>query len=628
METIAKGYRGLMRRYPYMTARLRWDILVLQAVLLCGFVIPLTSAALRDNDQAAILSGALQLARKEASFWHASFYNYDKQYGTYVLTAGALQLWRKANPVIVGNALQLLLFSIGMFSLVVGPGRYRNTPLWLLLPALLCPALILYAPFLSTATFSFGFILLAFATSGLFRTRTTEPVVYLLLALAAACRGDVVLAVPAFLLAQMPRKVPSRLLRDRRVWWSLTSAIGPVLFGRLIYTQPVRNLAPFFMGKVFAAFIVFALGVGALILMVLLFVAYARLAGQRRGWRWFYALLSASVLIPFVFYSIQLHSPRYFYLTCAVLIFVGCSRRTAALYRAMRARWGGQVRLAVCAITAASVAPWVVGAYAPSLSHIRPTLVHSTTFPTADGRFPMGGYAAFVYKLRVAGQFGVDHNQRIWLSATRVRYETCPDGRVPLLDTPMVNYLELAVRLQNKTPAVLDSWPSGSCAFVYTDARSLTRQQSAGPSRDLSSLLRWQVSVASRDSQSGQPILLVQARGPASEEARLFSELRRYFSGREFEVFFANQATLGDHGTLELTPPYQYVLFSDAIPCSVDTPVGDVSRSGNGARGFLRLAWDWSHERRQSLVRVNCRSAKLWGWAQSVLPPYMSITSR
>ena len=99
-------------------------------------------------------------------------------------------------------------------------------------------------------------------------------------------------------------------------------------------------------------------------------------------------------------------------------------------------------------------------------------------------------------------------------------------------------YLELAVRLQHKTPVIVKDWKKAPCGFMYVDSRSVTRTVSPlSHSPDLRDVLSSSIAVASRDNE-GQPILLVETNKPHSVEGIILLELRDFFGGREFEVMF------------------------------------------------------------------------------------------
>ena len=118
-----------------------------------------------DNDQAGLISGALQLARGEVPFTFADFYNYDKQYGTYLLLAGLYWLAPAADPVLTGNLFQVVLLAAALAAVALRWERTAYPPLILTLPVLLSPGVVLFGPFLGTGSVSLAFLLFAFAVS-------------------------------------------------------------------------------------------------------------------------------------------------------------------------------------------------------------------------------------------------------------------------------------------------------------------------------------------------------------------------------------------------------------------------------------------------------------------------------
>jgi hypothetical protein len=138
-----------------------------------------------------------------------------------------------------------------------------------------------------------------------------------------------------------------------------------------------------------------------------------------------------------------------------------------------------------------------------------------------------------VVETRAAG-FALDHNHKIWQSAAATRFEPC-DGRVDLLGTGMVKYLELAAVLQGHAVRELASPEQSACGFVHADARSLTRGYGGNGPGDRPGFFARPMHVAS-DAGGGQPVLRIAASGPPSDLARALEALRARFAGREFEL--------------------------------------------------------------------------------------------
>ncbi|MDQ2712301.1 MAG: hypothetical protein M3Y24_08750, partial [Acidobacteriota bacterium] len=198
--------------------RIRLAVLILQGTVLCLLVCPFVSAVFRDNDQAAILSGSWQIAHRQASFLHATFYNFDKQWGTFLALSALYRLLPRVDPVLAANAALVFVASLAWLSLGIRMGRTRNPPLALVLPILLSPVLILYMPFLGTGWFSLAFLLLAFFFLGNVKSKTSQFIGLLFVVVAAACRADVVLSIPALVLSQSSRTGFLSLLRRPFLW--------------------------------------------------------------------------------------------------------------------------------------------------------------------------------------------------------------------------------------------------------------------------------------------------------------------------------------------------------------------------------------------------------------------------
>ena len=246
-------------------------------------VFPFVGAIFRDNDQATILGGAWQIAHHQASFLRATFYNFDKQWGVFLALSWLFRLFPRADPVLAANVLITVVASLAWLSLGLRTGRTLNAPVPLLMPVLLSPVLVLYIPYLGTGWFSLAFLLLSFFFLGNFTSRASQAIGLILLATAAACRGDVVLAVPALALSQMSRNRPGNLLRRPLLWLIAGAAIVPVLAGKLMAGAAIADTNPLsFDVRSYFGFLLFGL-TPALILLLLLSVALFLCAWPREN---------------------------------------------------------------------------------------------------------------------------------------------------------------------------------------------------------------------------------------------------------------------------------------------------------------------------------------------------------
>jgi hypothetical protein len=608
--------QNLYRRLP-----VRWGMLAYLAAVLMVLVYPFTSGTFRDNDQAALLSGGWQIAHHQVPFWHAWFYNYDKQWGTFVALSGMYDLLPRWDPVFVGNLMQVIVVSAAWVTLAFRTGRNRRAPVILLLPVLASPALILYAPFLGTSWFSLGFFLLAFYFAGSYRPWNIGLAAALIF-VAAACRGDVVLAIPAFVLSQLSRSSLVRLLRRPYAWLMAGAAILPVFIGKLMDIHPSANHNPLgFNWRGYLGVLVFGLTPAVLLLVVWILTSYGRVTIRKRRFRFFYGATALVPFIPLAFYTPQLYTIRYFFLTIASALFIVSSRRSTVIYRAQMARYGW--RIAAAALAVVAIGPWFIGVNLRWLWHPDFTFTNPTRFPTGDGHFPMGAYLGFDREVLFQDQFRIDHNQRIWLAAESVPYETCSDGTVPIELTPMTNYLELAVRLQKKIPKIVFDLHDSPCGILFIDSRSLTREL-VTDNREARKLLTQKVTIVSQRANTGQPILRISASDHPSPDAELFTDIRKIFRGRDFEIYFNNSAVRPAHFIIHTDPTSRYVFFADGGSCAITVDGRSSSRVQPLQLGMLRDFWQDTPSGSSRKLEATC-TGESSGWARTVLPGYMGI---
>jgi hypothetical protein len=585
-------------------------------VVICLIMAALVAPAMRDNDQAGLISGALQLARGEVPFTHAGFYNYDKQYGTYLLLAGLYWLAPAADPVLMGNLFQVLLLVAALAAVALRWERTSYPPLVLTLPVLLSPVVVLFGPFLGTGSVSLAFLLFAFAVSRPGISLGRGLVVCILTAIASACRGDIALAIPAFYLAGTAAAPILTLLRRPYPWLLAFAAVAPVLVGKALDANTSADfLGVSFVPQVWVAFTFFGLGAAGTLLTLIYATAFLVLAITRRHRIGFYAALGAATLLPMVFYSVQLSTPRYFLLSAAILLFLASSRRVNLLYSTgWSTRWRPLVAGGAGLIAAFAAGPWIVGLHAPTLSEIRPTLTSPTLIPTSDGRIPIGAYLGFAVEL-ASNRFLVDHNQKIWLAARSTQYRACDDGTVPLLGTGMVNYLELAVRVAGRSPRIVAGPDQSPCRFAYADARSLLRTYGGAGPGDARDFFKRPITTASATPELGQPVLRVDAAGAITPTASVLEALRGVFGGREFEVYFSSLGPAGGEFGMEPVHPYKAVAFAADPSCRAN---GGIT-SGSEPVPLLVAGPDDASDR----TLIHCPTPSLVGWARTLHPAYM-----
>jgi hypothetical protein len=540
-----------------------WVELGAHALLFWPLVLVLLPGIMRENDQASILHGAYLLSTGAADPLGADFYNYDKQFGSYWAVAGLLRAAGALDPIVVANVAQVLLFGVVVWLLYRKAAVEPTLPRRLALASLLSPVWLLDVSFLSTAIISASFYALAYFTSGLGHKGVRLGAGCGAIFVATACRADVVLALP-FLVWLTSARLPAQriVFRTQTVAYAAASGLALVI-GRLVYTGSTFDTnSPSIVPQVIAAFTVFGLGVNGIIL-VLVLAGLLGAASVRRRHTWFYAFGAISLVLPFVFYLVQLFSPRYFVLTSMMLALLLVSRRAPALLRYLQ-HWQRQTQVMV---GCAALAPLVLGVHAPSfnLASVRPTLGNPTVFPTAVGHWPMGAVWAFAASTRWGGEPAIDHNQAIFSSAMDTSFvPSCPDGRVAIARTPMSAFLELAATLKHQRARLIDLPGDNPCDTAYADLRSLSHtwrnwQESSGAGLR-SALPNFSLAAPSR---SGQPIVVL---GP-DESVRLRDIVQAFtdgFGGREFLVLADGSAPVPEVVALE--PGLDYALASDEPP--------------------------------------------------------------
>jgi hypothetical protein len=568
---------------------------------------PFVSATFRDNDQATILDGAWQLARNRAPFLHAVFYNFDKQWGVFLALSWLYRFFPRTDPVLAGNVLLTILASLAWISLAFRMGRTSNVPLPLVLPVLLSPVLILYIPYLGSAWFSLAFLLLAFFFLGRAGSRATLALGIVSVAAAAACRGDVVLAIPALAVSQMSRTRFLTMVRRPLPWLLAAGTIFPVLMGKIMAGSTIPDTNPLsFDAKTYFGFMVFGLTPALIALLVLNSVLFFRLAVQKRYFGVFYLCVAATPLIPLIFYSLQLYTLRYLFLTIVSILFVVSSRRSVWLYRSLsrRMRWVPGTLIAL------TVVPWLLGLNVPTLNQPRLTVFDPTRFPTGDGLFPMGAYLGFERQVLFRDHSQIDHNQRIWLASRRVVYDGCGDGTVPFLITPMSNFIEFAIRLQNKQPKPIDYMAESPCNVAYVDARSIIRGYRP-TSRD-GNLFEEQILFASTVND-GELIARVDSQAKQTDEGQILKKLAGLFGPREIEIF------TGALSRIPIRPGLRYAIFSTR-PCRISIDGRQLPATEN----LIQATWFGSSRAPQNTAEAAC-SGGLAGWAHTLLPSYMGL---
>lgn len=584
-----------------------------------------------------IATGQADLAR--------SAYNFDKQFASYWLLGTMFRLLpRPLAPDQVTLASNLVSFALfwGMLCAYLAR-RPRRVSMAAVLPVLLAPALLTHSAFFATAFVSAGFllltvILLEVRPSPGWPARLRWLGVFAAAFCAVGARADAVLALPFLVLLHPRGRSPKSAVKWGAAWIMVLAAGLALALGRTLYRdRPTDYLALFFRPKVFAAYTLF--GLGAVALLVPACVASVLECAARLGSRrWTMVLLGLSLLAPFLYYSCQLTSTRYFTLgIVCVLVFVGSRRGVAMLGGLFRAKLARRILQPL--LVAGAVLPLAVGVDLPFLN--RPALGwRATGFPSSDGVLPMGGYLNYAWQMRWRRGL-VDHNHAVWTAAVHTDFRPAADGEVAVLNTPMNSYLLLAARLQGKRPRLFAAGEVQRLPAFYVDSRSLMRRNildfaSRQAERfDAPFLARCGLRPASSFTFDGITVLEGSFAKPASPRGELVLALNSEFGENEYrltrEIPAAPAAPApgyhladGDAGkTLVLISrgAFRYVVQSPGQPPAA----GEAKATAFGPTGTW-FVWKRSGARAGTVVAIDPSPTTPVTVAVSVLPDWMSVS--
>jgi hypothetical protein len=189
-------------------------------------------------------------------------------------------------------------------------------------------------------------------------------------------------------------------------------------------------------------------------------------------------------------------------------------------------------------------------------------------------------------------------------------YESCSDGKVPFLITPMSNFLEFAIRLQNKRPRPIDYMAESPCGIAYLDARSIIRGYRPTP-RDENFFDKRILFVSTID--DGELIAQVDAKGRQTDEARVLKALATLFGPREIEIFPELPSKI------PVKPGLRYAIFSTQA-CQIT--IG--GRQLPGTDNLIQAEWVSSTGTNEQTVEAICPSHSA-GWARASHPAYMGL---
>jgi hypothetical protein len=564
---------------------------------------------MRESDQASVVRGAYEIAFRGRSPFRADLYHYDKMFGSYLVLAGVDKALPRVDPVVSANLFQFVLGVAATTVLLLRSPKLPGIARALLLATMISPVWILNIPFFSPAAISAYTLVFAFLVPS--RGRPGMPVEAFLVLVAASFRADAVLFLPFLIWSKAARTgVLSLITHPRSVAIASAGvaalALGPVVAGGwTVFATPPRVIP-----EVLLAFMVFGLGPAALTFAYIV-AALTWAAGRPRARPW-YLIGLASFGLPLAYYAPQLLSPRYLLLTVAVTLCALTTRRIAALLTFMVPK-RSRAAIGTLALVVAIV-PLIVGLQLPRITSPRLTVSRPTTYPSADGHWPMGAVAGFAYGSRSHSHVSIDHNQGIYEAARNTEFRGLCNGRVPVLRTPMVSFLELALAIKGLHAEVIDHAGQRGCETAYADLRSLTHEWLHPFERDASPKELPQLRIVSFPVSNQEIVLVGQEDDPILR--RELTALRDQFQAREFEVLFRRSYMISlQAGSLyRVVAPDSFV--TEAVCAGVRQQLPAHPGSGLYAAAFATDRADCTLElpsRRNIVV------------AHTVLPSYMNL---
>lgn len=517
--------------------------LILIVLMAMGFALFCTNDIVRKNDQAAMLAGAYELAQGNSPAW-GEYYQYDKTFMLYWFCAGVFRLLPHADwAVFNANFISAAFYWVSLVGFVCA--RRRSLRLLPLICFLSAPAVLLNTLYSNSSLLSSAFLWLAVSfllppsrKSGRSWSALGGGVCIFL---ATGARLDILLSVPFLLwmLSDEPRgslRLAVRDLLGSAPRWAL-------IMGALAATALAVSLGGegatsdlFFQWKMAAGYLVFGFGAAGVLFLVYAGVIFMRSSRVNGALERVYFLTGGLLFcLPLLFYLPQIHTPRYFWRACELMLIFGISRRGRALcadawHRLAGSRSPAGLR---AVLLVAALLPFCLGLQAPSLRRPRPTAVQPVLYPTGDGVYPMGAYFWFMLRMRNAQSNPLDHNQLIW-NAIRDCAPLWEAEEVPVLWSPQFGSFKLAASLAGGSVECQRFDQLKSNLPFYADSRNLMRRDPKTPQLDREEILGYSSRFVSSQ-YSGVGILQIGCGSPAW--GRKTALLNRIFQGDEYRVF-------------------------------------------------------------------------------------------
>jgi len=445
---------------------------------------------MRESDQAALLTGAVELARGEAALAGNGSYNYDKQYMSYWFVAAVLKVsgavgadGTLAEVVRVANRAAAILFAAALILVVSLRREWTWHGVGLLVCVLLSPVVAFSGLLLSPNLISGAFLLFLVARLGFGGRRgaaegfsgdglecpglmgwARAAGAGLLSFAAVAARQDAILLMPLLVALVVPWESWKSPLAHPLTWSMGVGCVLALMVGRWIDPSPTPLPQVFFSAPTFMVYLVGGLG-GCLIALVV-FSWH-----QFRGWsggRW---LVACAVLVPLVFYCFMLFTPRHLFASVLALAATLFLPGGEVLWRAAVSTMGG--RILVLAAVIATLVPWVVGVRMTGWTSGRVVMTDSTPYPTTDGFWPMGAYGSFFVRLGRSCERPIDHNQEVWEAWASMEADQLPSGSAAVISSGLISFGRFALswhgRPMEHKPARAD--------YILFDDRTVAKRQ-------------------------------------------------------------------------------------------------------------------------------------------------------